>query len=141
MRATALALMLAVLLVTSFAFFGSAQVEQATALENVRKDRDLFRSQVEILTKTVLVNTKQAECRSRLTNAVQSVQNERDSKGWQALVDIVVARDPGDRTARANEISALNHRLAELNDLRSRSVAICNENPDFVAPDPSKENP
>jgi hypothetical protein len=84
----------------------------------------------------VAANTKQAECRARISSAAEAIRSERDSIGWQALVDRFVAGKSEGLVDRTNEIAGLNEQLHHASDLRSQAIEVCSANPDFVPPDP-----
>lgn len=80
----------------------------------------------------VAASDRQVECRSRITNAAEMVRADRDSLGWQSLVDRIVLGNAVDVTARAKQMADLNQRLLDATALRSKSIELCAANPDFT---------
>lgn len=94
----------------------------------------VVRSENQQLRDQVSANTRQTECRARIANAAESARADRDSLGWQSLVDRLVVGQTGGLQDRGRQMSDLNERLLNATDLRARSIEICAGNADFTPP-------
>jgi hypothetical protein len=91
-----------------------------------------FLSRINTLEASVAAGDRQTECRSRIASAAEVVRTDRDSLGWQSLVDRIVAgQTGGDLGRRSEQMTELNRRLFDATDLRARSIEVCAANPDF----------
>jgi hypothetical protein len=91
-----------------------------------------FRAEVSDLQEQVSADTAQTECRSRIASAAEVIRSDRDSLGWQALVDRIVAGQADtDLTDRSRQMAELNRRLTDATALRSRAIEVCAADPDF----------
>jgi hypothetical protein len=82
----------------------------------------------------VAASDRQVECRARIAVAAETIRAERDSLGWQALVDRVVAGRTDGLEDRSARVENLNRRLADATDLRAHATGLCADNPDYTPP-------
>lgn len=111
--------------------YGQAQHEIA----QLRSQNDTQSQQIRDLTSQVGVNAKQGDCRSRISTWAAALDSNRNSLGWEILIDRAIA-GPNPETLRpkVQELNDLNSRVAQASDLRARSVDICADNPSYMPP-------
>jgi hypothetical protein len=93
-----------------------------------------FRSEVSTLQAQVSAGDRQTECRSRIASSAEVIRADRDSVGWQSLVDRFVSGQSGGLEDRSRQMADLNRRLLAATDLRAKAIELCAANPDFVPP-------
>lgn len=104
--------------------------QRQETVEATRRENQALHVQVD-------TNTRQTECRSRVVNAAEAIRAERDSLGWQSLVDRASISTPEELALRARQMTALNQQLINATDLRSRSIELCSADPNFTPPTPA----
>lgn len=124
--------------VTSAVFLAIITLFWAIAVTNQRQETvEATRRENQELHDQVNTNTKQTECRSRITNAAEAIRAERDSLGWQSLVDRATVATPEEVALRVRQMTDLNRQLMVAVDLRTRSIEICAQNAEFTPPAPA----
>jgi hypothetical protein len=93
-----------------------------------------FRAEVTTLQAQVSAGDRQTECRSRIASAGEVIRADRDSIGWQSLVDRFVSGQSTGLEDRSRQMADLNRQLHAATDLRSRAIEVCAANPDFTPP-------
>lgn len=93
-----------------------------------------FRAEVTNLQTQVSAGDRQTVCRSRIASAAESIRADRDSLGWQSLVDRFVSGQSAGLEDRSRQMKDLNTRLLAATDLRSNAIELCAANPDFTPP-------
>lgn len=104
---------------TAFSF-RAVQSAQSDEISNLREQLD--------------VNTSQTECRSRIAAAAEAIRADRDSLGWQSLVDRLVSGQTAGLEDRSLQMADLNRRLLDATALRSRAIEVCAADSNFVPP-------
>lgn len=91
-----------------------------------------FLTRINTLESKVAAGDRQTECRSRIASAAEVVRADRDSLGWQSLVDRIVAgQSDSNLSDRSRQMSDLNQRLFDATALRAKAIDVCAANPDF----------
>jgi hypothetical protein len=93
-----------------------------------------FMARINTLEASVAAGDRQAECRSRVVSAAEVIRTDRDSLGWQSLVDRFVAGQSVGLEDRSRQMADLNARLLAATDLRAKAIELCAANPDFTPP-------
>lgn len=93
-----------------------------------------FLSRINNLQEQVAGSDAQTACRARIANAAEAIRADRDSLGWQSLVDRFVAGTSAGLEDRAQQMKALNQRFLAATDLRVHAADTCARNPEFQPP-------
>lgn len=128
----------AAIAVTGAVFLAIGTLLWAVLVTNQRQETvEATRRENQELHMQVDANTKQTECRARITNAAEAIRAERDSLGWQSLVDRATVATPEEVALRVRQMTDLNRQLMVAVDLRTRSIEICAQNAEFTPPAPA----
>ncbi len=93
-----------------------------------------FLTRINSLEGRVAGGDQQTECRSRIAAAAETVRAERDSLGWQSLVDRFVSGQSAGLEDRAAQMKDLNRRLLDATDRRAHAIELCAQDPTYTPP-------